>query len=92
MLPITPSDTAYKAIIFKQIKKKNGANSFPSLPNSKVLAVNTAAAKKVVPSLQFSGTLSPNRGLIVRITPERLNPHKKFTSNSPGGDSIPIIP
>ena len=56
------------------------------------IAVNTAAAKKVVPSLQFSGTLSPNRGLIVRITPERLNPHKKFTSNSPGGDSIPIIP
>ena len=71
MLPITPSETAYKAIIFKQIKKKNGANSFPSLPNVKQLAVKIAAARKVVPSLQLSGTLSPNRGLIVRITPAK---------------------
>ena len=78
--------------MFKHIKKKNGANSFPSLPSSKVLAVNIAVAKKVVPSLQFSGTLSPNRGLIDKITPARLSPHKKFTSNSPGGDSIPINP
>ena len=66
--------------MFKQIKKKNGANSFPSLPSNRVFAVNIAAAKKVVPSLQFSGTLSPSRGFIVSITPARLKTHKKFTN------------
>ena len=78
--------------MFKQIKKKNGPNSFPSLPSVKQFPAKIAAARKVVPSLQFSGTLSPNNGLMVRKIPARLKPHKKLTNNSPGGASIPINP
>ena len=74
--------------------KKNGPNSFPSAlsPIVKQLPARTAAPRKVVPSFQFSGTLSPSKGFIVRKILATLNPHKKSTSNSPGGDSIPMMP
>ena len=64
--------------------KKNGPNSFPSplSPIVKQLPARTAAPRKVVPSLQFSGTLSPSKGFSVRKILATLNPHKKSTSNS----------
>ena len=80
ILAITPSETEYRAIIFKQIKKKNGPNSFPVLPIVKQLAVKIAAARKVVPSLQFSGTLSPKRGLSDSAIPAKPKPHKNCTN------------